>query len=165
MINTSGSFVIGGEITSTFNLKLLLSCRIKSKQAVPGMCRLMNARVWSYFMHNNAAYELLYTSFLFFSSLMFNSIPYISSQALFTRFLISEVLSVLQRSGILQFSLLIKLKAGHCWKEQQGRKTGSRDQNVAAGRQMKTAQRNGWLKVLVNRRRKWSSDNPLKVSS
>lgn len=80
-------------------------------------------------------------------------------------FLISEVLSVLQRPGILQFSPLIKQKAEHCWKQQQGRETGSKDQNAAAGKQVKTAQRTRWLKVLVNRRRKGSSNNPFSVNN
>lgn len=151
---------------SSFNLKFLLFCRIKDKQTVPGINALMNARVWSYSMHRNAAQDLLHAPFFSNISRLWCLIVLHAPAAKHNLqdFLISEILFVLQRPGILQFSPLIKQKAEHCWKKQQEREIGSKDQNAAAGKKVKTAQRTRWLTVL-KKRRKESSDNLLQMSN
>lgn len=127
----------------------------------------MNVRVWSYSMHTNAAQDLLYAPFFFNIGHLWCLIVLHAPAAKHNlhNFLISEILFVLLRPGMLQFSPLIKQKAEHRWKKQQGRETGSKDQNAAAGKKVKTAQTARWLTVLMKSRRKGSSDNPLQVSN
>lgn len=127
----------------------------------------MNVRVWSYSMHTNAAQDLLYAPFFFNIGHLWCLIVLHAPAAKHNlhNFLISEILFVLLRPGMLQFSPLVKQKAEHRWKKQQGRETGSKDQNAAAGKKVKTAQTARWLTVLMKSRRKESSDNPLQVSN